>query len=240
MKKNLTLLFMLLVSLVVNAQSNIWINGYTYTEVDGKQIMVPFATICVYDCPATEQIKYFMVSGPNGFYNINPYEYVKPHHFVVSAPGYKTKEFNIHDIEESIDGKKVQGNISVNIKLDKLSESKDSISKKITYTLAKLKLRGKAKNMLEALNLIPEIKKDNNDWVEKSSGKSVCFFLNGMFVTTDVYSQLSNYPIDLIDNVECYQLPDGVSYAMGVNINLTVGNPCKVPDYMLEESYLMF
>lgn len=47
MRKKILIMLMLLVSIVSNAQSNIWVSGNVYTEEDGKQSVVPFATICV-------------------------------------------------------------------------------------------------------------------------------------------------------------------------------------------------
>lgn len=97
MKKiNFILLFLFAcISLHTAAQSNIWVNGYTYTEEAGKQIMIPFATISVYDYGQEDQLRYFTMSGPFGNYHIKPYDYKKQYHFVVEAPGYKTRAFNM-------------------------------------------------------------------------------------------------------------------------------------------------
>lgn len=111
---------MLLISIMLKAQSEIWVSGNVYTEVEGKQVMIPFATICVYDLTDTEKMEYFSVSGMQGNYYLKPYNYKKQYHYVVSAFGYKTKEFNLKEIPEYMDGKPFSGNATVNVKMEKV------------------------------------------------------------------------------------------------------------------------
>lgn len=240
MKKNLIMLLMLLVSTVMNAQSKIWINGNVYAIENGKQVMVPFATINVYDYPASDQVKYFAVCGQEGNYMVNPYEYTKKHHVVVTAPGYKTKEFNLKEIPETWNGEPFSGNATVNIKMEKATDAATIAYQPTTYTMTELNKNGTAKNALDVLTLIPEIKKDEDTWVDKETDESVCLFLNGIFVTRNIYEQLPELPANMITHVESYKLPQGGNYGKAININISAMEPCKAPDFELMESDLMF
>nr|WP_294763039.1 hypothetical protein [Prevotella sp.] len=234
------ILVMLMISIMLKAQSEIWISGNVYTEVEGKQVMIPFATICVYDLTDTDKMEYFSVSGMQGNYYLKPYNYKKQYHYVVSAFGYKTKEFNLKEIPEYMDGKPFSGNATINVKMEKCTDALTPMIKKIVYPLAGLKKKSNAKYVVDALEMLPEIKKDGNDWIDSSTGESVCFFLNGTYVTPDIYTQLKVIPLDMIVELEYYKLPEGGNYGAVVNIHLSVGQTCKAPDYTLKENELIF
>lgn len=238
MRKSILIMFMLLVSILTNAQTDIWVSGNVYTEENGKQSMIPFATICVYEMTETDKISYYTVSGIQGNYNIKPYDHTKQYHYVVSAPGYKSKVFNLKAIPESLNGKPFHGNRTVNIKLERDSMVEAIVRK--SYSLAELKKWGSGKTIVDALALLPEIKKEDGEWIDKKSDESVCFFLNGGYVTNYLYSKLQALPMDLIADIDYYKIPQGGNYGAAVNIHLTTGQSAKVPDYALEESDLMF
>ena len=234
------LLLALLVSIVVNAQSDIWVNGYVYTEVDGQQIMIPFATISVYDLTETDQMEYYSVSGMQGNYTIKPYHYQKPYHYVVRALGFKTKEFDLKAIPEYIAGKPFSGNASVNVKLERDSAIQVPHMQCVAHAMSELQKKGKAKNIMDALNLLDEIKQDGNDWIDTASEESVCFFMNGMYVTADIYAKLQCLPADMIAKLEYYKLPKDCNYGAAVNILLTIGTESKMPNYKLGECELAY
>lgn len=238
MRKKILIMLMLLVSIVSNAQSNIWVSGNVYTEEDGKQSVVPFATICVSEMTENNEICYYTVSGVKGNYNIKPYNYTKQYSYVISAPGFKTKVFNLKAIPERLNGKPFLGNRTVNIKLEH-----DSVTQKIehkVYSLSELKKLGNGKTIIDALGLIPEIKKENNEWIDKESDEGICFFLNGGYVTNELYAKFQVLPMELIADVEYFKIPKGGSYGAATNVHLSVGQSAKTPDYILEESDLIF
>lgn len=234
------ILLALLVSVVANAQSDIWVSGYVYTEVEGQQVMIPFATISVYDLTETDKMEYYSVSGMQGNYTIKPYHYQKPYHYVVRALGFKTKEFNLKAIPEYIDGKPFSGNASVNVKLERDSAIQVPHTQCVAYTMSELQKKGKAKSIIDAFNLLDEIKQDGNDWIDMKSEESVCFFMNGMYVTADVYAKLQYIPADMIAKLEYYKLPKNCDYGAAVNIMLSVGSESKAPNYKLGESELVY
>ena len=240
MKKSIMIFLVLLVSIATNAQSDIWVNGYVYSEVEGQQVMIPFATIGVYDLAETDKMEYYSVSGMQGNYCLKPYNYQKQYHYVVRALGFKTKEFNLKDIPEYMDGKPFSGNATVNVKLERDSTIKVEEIKCISHSMGELQKKGKAKNVLDALSLLDEIKQDVNDWIDVKSDESICFFLNGMYVTADVYAKLQFLPVDMIVKLEYYKLPKGCNYGAGVNIVLAVGPENKAPNYKLGESKLVY
>ena len=153
------ILVMLLISIMLKAQSEIWVSGNVYTEVEGKQVMIPFATICVYDLTDTEKMEYFSVSGMQGNYYLKPYNYKKQYHYVVSAFGYKTKEFNLKEIPEYMDGKPFSGNATVNVKMEKSNDALTPMIKKIVYPLAELKKKGNAKYVVDPWKCFLKLKK---------------------------------------------------------------------------------
>lgn len=240
MKKYVAIVLMSLISTVMNAQSDIWVNGTVHTEVDGKQIMVPFATVCVYDYAQTDDMKHFAVCGPHGNYHIKPYDHKQQYHYVVSAPGFKDRAFNLKAIPETLNGKPFSGNRTVNIKMESIPNGQIPEYKKIVYHLDDLKKKGQVKSIEDALSQISEIKKEGNDWIDTQSDGSVCFFLNGSSITAETYAKLESLPAEAIADIEYYGIPDGSAYSAAVNIHLTMGQSSKAPDYTLDETDLMF
>lgn len=241
MKKSVIILFMLLASIVTNAQTDIWVSGNVYTEVEGEQTMIPFATVCVYDLTDTDKLEYFTVSGMHGNYSIKPYYYKKQYHYVVSAFGFKTKEFSLKEIPEYINGKPFSGNATINVKMEKDSSVSTLEIKKVVYPLAVLKKRGgEARNVMDALSLLPEIKREGSDWIDNKTDGSVCFFLNGVYVTSSIYARLQSLPLSMVVELEYYELPKESNYGAAVNIHLSIGQPSKAPDYELRENKLIF
>lgn len=242
MKTVNTLFTIILLSICCNitAQSNIWINGYTYTEEQGKQIMVPFATICVYDYAQTDELKYFVVSGTHGNYSIKPFDYKKQYHIVVEAPGYKTKTFNLKSIPETNNGKPFSGNCTIHILMEKdsLRNIHETTSK--MYEMKELKGKAEIKSIPEILNLIPEIQKEGSDWINSKTKGSVCLFLNGTYITAEAYPQLEELPANIISSIKFHQLPESGIYDSALNIILSIGQQSSTPTYILKQSNLTF
>lgn len=228
------------VSLHTAAQSNIWVNGYTYTEEAGKQIMIPFATISVYDYIQTDQLKYFVVSGPYGNYRIKPYDYKKQYHFVVEAPGYKTRTFNMKEVPEIMNGKPFSGNTTISILMEKDSSQSVASTEPQTYTKEQLEKNGKVKLLPELLSLLPEIRKEGEDWITVKGEGSVCLFLNGANVNSKTLSALNELPTNVVSSLEYYQLPQGGAYDAVVNIVLSMGQKASRPTFQLMQSKLIF
>lgn len=222
------------------AQSNIWINGYTYTEEAGKQIMIPFATISVYDYMQTDLLKYFVVSGPCGNYRIKPYDYKKQYHFVVEAPGYKTRIFNMKEVPEIMNGKPFKGNVTIHILMEKVPSQSVASTKFQTYTKEKLEKNRKVKFLPELLSLLPEIRKEGEDWITTKGEGSVCLFLNGVNVDSKTLSTLNELPTNVVSSLEYYQLPQGGAYDAVVNIVLSMGQKASIPTFQLMQSKLIF
>lgn len=241
-KNNLLLLFLFAcVNLHTAAQSNIWINGYTYTENAGKQITIPFATISVYDYTQTDQLRYFTMSGPFGNYHIKPYDYKKQYHFVVEAPGYKTRTFNMKEVPEMMNGKPFSGNTTVSILMEKDSLQFVASAKPKIYTKEELEKNGlKVKSLSELLSLLPEIRKEGEDWITTEDEGSVCLFLNGSNVTLQVLPALKELPPSVVSSFEYYQLPQGGTYSAVVNIVLSAGQKASMPTHRLMQSKLTF
>lgn len=245
MKRNslIIALFTLCISFSLHtvAQTNIWINGYTYTEEQGKQIMVPFATISVYDYPKTDELKYFTMSGTKGNYSIRPYDYKKQYHFVVEAAGYKSKEFNLKEIPEMNNGKVFSGNCTVHILLEKASPiDKADSTKLITYNREELEKKGETKSVPDLLNAIPGIRKEGNDWITSKDEGSVCLLLNGTILTAQMLSKFYELPMSVVSAIEYYQLPKGGIYEAAINIVLSAGKQASAPDYILKQNDLIF
>lgn len=239
-KSNIILAFFLVcVNLSIAAQSKIWIMGNVYTEEQGKQTTIPFATISIYDYKQQNELKYFKVCGPHGNYNINPYDYKKQYHFIVEAPGFKTKEFNLKAIPEVWNGKPFSGNCNVNILMERQTDQAINNTPRI-YKLADLKKRGKAQSLTDLLCLVPEIQKDGDSWVTKQGEGSVCLFLNGIHATPKTLSKFDEIPSAGIASIEYYQLPEGGIYDATVNITLIVGKPATAPTYKLKPSRFIF
>lgn len=228
------------VSLHTAAQSNIWVNGYTYTEEAGKQIMIPFATISVYDYIQTDQLKYFVVSGPYGNYRIKPYDYKKQYHFVVEAPGYKTRTFNMKEVPEIMNGKPFSGNTTISILMEKDPSQSVASTEPQTYTKEQLEKNGKVKLLPELLSLLPEIRKEGEDWITVKGEGSVCLFLNGVNVNSKTLSALNELPTNVVSSLEYYQLPQGGAYDAVVNIVLSMGQKASRPTFQLMQSKLIF
>lgn len=244
MKKiNFILLFLFAcISLHTAAQSNIWVNGYTYTEEAGKQIMIPFATISIYDYGQEDQLRYFTVSGPFGNYHIKPYDYKKQYHFVVEAPGYKTRSFNMKEVPETMNGKPFSGNTTVSIRMEKdPSQSTVSVEPK-KYTKEELEKENglKSKSLPELLCTLPEIRKEGDEWITADGEGSVCLFLNGTIVAPEVLPALNELPTNTVSSFEYYQLPNGSVYNAVLNIVLSAGQKATAPTYKLMQSSLIF
>ena len=244
MKRNSLMIVFFIISISCSlhtaAQSNIWINGYTYTEEAGKQIMIPFATISVYDYIQTDQLKYFVVSGPCGNYRIKPYDYKKQYRFVVEAPGYKTRTFNVKEVPEIVNAKPFSGNSTIHILMEKdTMQSVDSLFKTI-YMKEELEKTGKVKLLPELLSLLPKIRKEGEDWITIKREGSVCLFLNGLKVDSKALSTLNELPTNVVSSLEYYQLPQGGTYDAAVNIVLSIGQKASMPTYELMQSSLIF
>lgn len=238
---SIILLFMFAcISQQTTAQSNIWINGYTYTEEQGKQVMIPFVTISIYDYPQTNNLKYFVVSGTHGNYSIKPFDYKKQYHYVVEAPGYKTKEFNTNPIPETNNGKPFSGNCTIHILMEKdtLHPITNALPK--IYQKDELKKKGKVKSINDLLALMPEISKEGNDWITTEGKGSVCLCLNGTNLTAQTLPMLNELPTDAVSSLEYYQLPQGGIYEAVVNIMLIAGKQASAPTYTLQQSNLIF
>lgn len=233
-------IMLLFVCCNITAQSNIWINGYTYTEEQGKQIMIPFATVCVYDYAQKEELRYFAVSGTHGNYSIKPFDYKKQYHIVVEAPGYKTKEFNLKPIPETNNGKLFSGNCTIHILMEKDSLNMICETTPKIYGIDDFKSKDEIKSIPEILNLIPEIEKEGNDWINAKTKGSVCLFLNGTSITTEAYPQLEELPANIVSSIEFYQLPKGGIYESALNIILSIGKQSSTPTYILKQSNLTF
>lgn len=234
----LTFLFMY-ISLYAAAQADIWLTGYIYNEEAGKQATVPFAAISVYDYNNPNELKYFTICGPHGNYRIKPYDHTKKYHFVVESPGYKTKEINLKEIPEAWNGKPFSGNCNVYIPLDKDNKISSKIETK-TYTKEELKKRGKAQTITDLLLLMPEIRKEGNDWVTTQGDGSVCIFLNGIKTTQKTLAKFDKVPADGVASIKYYQLPQDSFFDATVNITLIVGRPATAPANKLRPSRFIF
>lgn len=227
------------ISLCATAQPKIFIMGYAYTEEGNKQTIVPFATISVYDYNQPNELKYFTTCGPYGNYTIRPYDHTKKYRFVVEASGYKIKEFNLEEIPEVWKGKPFSGNRNVNIPLIKDKNTSSTIRDK-KYTIAMLKKEAKVKTITDLLHLIPEIRKEGNDWITAKGEGSVCLFLNGIVAAPQTLAKLDKLPVDGVTSIDYYQLGQGGLYDATINISLIVGKPATAPTDKLSPSPLMF
>ena len=239
-KAFLAILFIHL-SLNVVAQSKIWLTGYVYSVEVGKQTPVPFATISIYDYYNSNELKYFTVCGPHGNYNIKPYDHTRKYYFVIEAPGYKTKTINLKEIPEIWDGKPFSGNCNVYIPLEKDEETFSEIVTK-SYTKDELRKKGKAQTITDLLLLMPEIRREGNDWVATGYQRegSVCFFLNGIKATPKTLSKFDKVPADGVASINYYSLPQGGIFYAAVNVTLIVGKPATAPSEKLEPSRFFF
>lgn len=117
--------------------------------------------------------------------------------------------------------------------------SVDSLFKTI-YTKEELEKSGKVKLLPELLSLLPEIRKEGEDWITIKGEGSVCLFLNGIKVDSKVLSTLNKLPTNVVSSLEYYQLPQGGIYDAVVNIVLSIGQKASMPTYELMQSFLIF
>lgn len=231
----LFLLWLITPAILINAQSNIWINGYVFTEKDSIQTPIPFATISLFESEKQDDIAYFAVCGPSGNYTIKPYDYKKAYYVVVKAPGYRSKSFHLKAVSEEWNGKPFSGNASVHVKLmpdNNIStiEKKDFAPNHLPDSIHKLS---------QYLLSLPNVHKEGKDWIT-TKGSSIILFINGNSIAPNVLETLDEIPLGVVSTVEYYELPHNDLFGMALNIVLKVGSKASFPTFHLKESNLIY
>lgn len=242
MKKFRVIAFMILMSVVssVSAQSDVWLHGYVYSNAGEKQEMIPFATISVYAHDDSENLKAYIVSGIYGEYMLRPYDRKQPHTFVVEAPGYKTHRLSLKEIPEMMGGQPVRGSVSVHIEMERDS-SAVIVPEKKEYDKSMFAGNDSVKTVKQMLELIDEIECDEDVWVAKSTGESVCMMLNGVYMSFVPMTEIEEIPAEAASKIEYYSLPEGGVYGAVVNLVIpTLGYESQVPPVKLQKSHLEF
>lgn len=237
MKTYKTILVFLLMYISCNlsaqSESKIWIDGYIFSEINGHQKAIPFATISFYDTPEHDNLIYFTVCGPFGNYRIKPYEYTKEFYATVECPGYRTRNFHIKQMPDKWDdGTPLTGNVEINIKLNQISTSTNIISRKVKNT------NDTIKNLLQFLQTLPNIIYKEGNLVTKQE-ESVCLLINGYFINGNLVQELDQIPVNAVSYIECYTLPEESIYRTAVNVILTVGTQASWPEYKKRETSLV-
>lgn len=239
-KTKITFAILLLVMslFTAKAQNNIWINGYTYQEINGKQCTLPFATIMVENLKDSTVIEYYTVSGLDGRYQIKPYDHLQQYKYTVEADGFKPTSFVLDKIPEVWNGKPFSGNCNVNIKMTRDNKKEELQINKSVYSkqqLQSINENVKIKSAKELIVCIPNVQYEDG-YLETADHKSYCLFLNGMYAAANTFSLLEKLPIVNVENIELYLFNDNEKYAGVINLNLTIGSKPKNPGYTLQES----
>lgn len=242
MKKFRFIALIVLMSMVatVSAQSDVWLRGYVYSTVNGKQEMVPFATISVYDYDNSENLKSYLISGLYGEYMLRPYDRKQPHTIVVEAPGYKTCRINLKEVPEVMNGWAVRGNLSVHIEMER--DGADMfVAEKKEYDGTMFAGNDAVESLKQMLAKVDELEYDENLWVKKATGESVCMMLNGVYMSFAPMSEIEALPADAVKRIEYYQLPEGGPYGAVVNLVIPdLGYESQLPPVALHKSPLEF
>lgn len=242
MKKFRLTVFMVLMSVVgaVSAQTDVWLRGYVYSTAGDKQDMIPFATISVYDYDDSESMKAYIVSGIYGEYMLRPYDRTRQHTIVVEAPGYKTRRINLREIPEMMGGQPVRGSMSVHFEMERDS-SAVFVPEKKEYDKSVIAGNDSVKSVKQVLELIDEIECDENVWVEKATGESVCIMFNGVYMPFVPMAEIEPVPAEAISKIEYYSLPEGGAYGAVVNLVIpALGYESQLPPVKLQNSQLVF
>lgn len=242
MKKFRFIAFVVLMSVAssVSAQSDVWLHGYVYSEAEGRQEMIPFATISVYDHDNSENLNAYIVSGIYGEYMLRPYDSRLPHTFVVEAPGYKTRRLSLKEIPEMMGGQPVRGSVSVHFDMERDS-SAVFVTEKKEYDKSMIADKDSVKTIKQMLTLIEYLEYDEGLLVEKSTGESVCMMLNGVSMSFVPMSEIEALPLEAVSKIEYYSLPEGGAYGAGVNLVIpTLGYESQLPPVKLQKSQLVF
>lgn len=242
MKKFRLIAFMVLMSVVgtISAQTDVWLRGYVYSNAGDKQEMIPFATISVYDRDDSESMKAYMVSGTYGEYMLRPYDRTRQHTIVVEAPGYKTRRISLKEIPEMMSGQPVRGSLSIHFEMERDSLAV-FVPEKKEYDKSMIAGNDSVKTVKQMLELIDEIECDDNVWVEKTAGESVCIMFNGVCMPFVPMAEIEAAPAEAISKIEYYSLPEGGAYGAVVNLMIpSLGYESQLPPVRLQKSQLEF
>lgn len=220
--------------------SDVWVKGYVISKADGKQSVVPFATISVYDYENTDNLKSYLISGINGEYMLRPYDRNQQHTFIVEAPGYKSRRFNLKEIPNTMNGWEIKGSVSVHIELERDSSAVYAAEKKV-YDKAVLAGTDSINSVKQMLASVEELECDDNLWVVKATGESVCVMLNGVYMSFAPMSEIEPLPAEIVSRIEYYPLPEGGAYGAVVNLVIpNLGYESQIPPVELQTSPLVF
>jgi len=229
--KNILFAMLFIIPLSIKGQPKIWLDGYVYAEKDSIQEAVPFATLSFFDTEEKTNVVYFTICGPNGNYEVKPYDHKRTYYVVASIPCYEDKEFHVKEIPEYWDSKPFSGNVTVNIKMTSKGES--SITKR-TFEPS-----DSVRGLCDYLMKLPNVCKDDVGWTTKSGG-GICIFLNGSIANEQILSNMDNIPMDVVSRIDYYELPKGGVYEMALDIVLGIGDKPAFPSYKMKESRFIY
>lgn len=228
-------LITLVCGLPLFGQSNIWINGTVYYEIDSLQCGVPFATVKVYSDSIHTELAYFTVCGPLGNYTIKPYDHTKKYYIVTEAPHFSTREVRISPIPEIWDGKPFSGNATTNICMDTVSTPKQLK----TSILSKENFPEKTGNLYDLILSIDNVNNESGEWFT-SDERGVLFCLNGNVITDEKTKAFNQIPTNVIDKITIYETCSESLYGMVIDVYLTIGSKASKPNYHLSESQFFY
>lgn len=231
LSKIIIMAFMLISSMPLFSQSNIWINGTIYSEMDSTQTVVPFSTVKLYSDSTLKNLAYFAVCGPTGNYTIKPYDHTKSYYIVVESPNSYVRKLQISPIPEIWDNKPFSGNATTNICI----KPKSSPIRYENHVLSKENLPSAASSLNDILLSIESISHDDDGWFTTDE-RGVLFCINGNVVGSEKTSAFNQIPANVIEKITIYDTKENPLYGKAIDITLTIGSQAKEPNYWLSES----
>ena len=215
----------------VNAQLDsrgLYFFGHVYYEnVSGKQIMLPFTTIKIYEESNPETVKFTRFAGTDGSYRVDNIDISKSYILIAYAPGLKEQSFLFQGYNKQPSFK---GNLSTHMCLETSDGFSTPLKKKIfTPKILSINKKSKIKDLFDQL---PCLKNEDEDYVTNNGG-SVRIFVNGASVQPRELSVLFKSSFKAVKSIEYYNLEKfGNSAYQGViNIILTAGEQVKPPKF---------
>ena len=222
MKKKVFNLWILILFFTSQSKAqNLTINGYIFCEDSSKVEAIPFATVRYYDYKDPKKLEYIDFTDLSGQYNLGQHVAQRDYHIEIEAPGYQKREKNIGKLPKSY-----KGNMTFHFKLHK---DQTPLAAPISYAVDKMT---GAKTLIDVIRQIPAVDKIEGTDVLSKDGGTIRVLVNGFTFNAEKLSQLSQFPIDVLNDVQYYDLKKYNTIYNGViNLVLLEGDMAGAPNF---------